>query len=363
MVSLWKMGIYLPAIYKETTLSDEAIESMCAQMEGLAISRENLKKILSEAYDLYFAALPKDVDEVPASEMPDPAKFIEQAIADNDALIFQEGYGLAKEFSSLLVAQGIGQAVEEITGPLNNMFSGDLLTVDKDKFAAAFSFDMDEDELSRLMETMLSGSDTSYTNNLLTLGYQNPDEPTTISFYFNSFEAKGNFTDFLDRYNERAGKEQEISYTDLTGLLMGSVETIINSVTYVLIAFVSISLVVSSIMIGIITYISVLERTKEIGILRAIGASKRNVSSIFNAETFIIGLLSGLIGVGCSYLLIFPINDIIHSLTGNPDITAVLPVQGATALVLIATILTMIGGLIPSRSASKKDPVIALRTE
>lgn len=144
---------------------------------------------------------------------------------------------------------------------------------------------------------------------------------------------------------------------------MGSVETIVNAVTYVLIAFVSISLVVSSIMIGIITYISVLERTKEIGILRAIGASKRNISSIFNAETCIIGLLSGIIGVIVTRLLLFPINDIIHKVTEIDDITAVLEPQAAVALVIIATVLTMIGGLIPSRSASKKDPVIALRTE
>ena len=144
---------------------------------------------------------------------------------------------------------------------------------------------------------------------------------------------------------------------------MGSVETIVNAVTYVLIAFVSISLIVSSIMIGIITYISVLERTKEIGILRAIGASKRNISSIFNAETFIIGMLSGVIGVVVTRLLLFPINDVIHKVTEIDDITAVLEPWAAIALVAIATVLTMIGGLIPSQSASKKDPVIALRTE
>ena len=144
---------------------------------------------------------------------------------------------------------------------------------------------------------------------------------------------------------------------------MGSVETIVNAVTYVLIAFVSISLIVSSIMIGIITYISVLERTKEIGILRAIGASKRNISTIFNAETFIIGFLSGVIGVVVTRLLLFPINNVIHKVTEIDDITAVLSLPAALVLVLIATLLTMFGGLIPSSSASKKDPVIALRTE
>ena len=145
--------------------------------------------------------------------------------------------------------------------------------------------------------------------------------------------------------------------------MMSSVKTIIDSVSYVLIAFVSVSLIVSSIMIGIITYISVMERTKEIGVLRAIGASKRNISQVFNAETFIIGLCSGLIGVGVTWLLIFPINEIIHRVAGNPDINAVLPLNAALILAGLSVILTIIGGLIPSSKAAQKDPVIALRTE
>ena len=154
-----------------------------------------------------------------------------------------------------------------------------------------------------------------------------------------------------------------IEYSDVTGILISSVKVIVDSVSYVLIAFVSISLIVSSIMIGIITYISVLERTKEIGILRAIGASKRNISSIFNAETFIIGFLSGLIGVGVSFMLLVPINAVIHALTNNPNITAVLPVVGGIVLVILSTVLTLIGGLIPSSKAAKQDPVLALRSE
>ena len=144
---------------------------------------------------------------------------------------------------------------------------------------------------------------------------------------------------------------------------MSSVSVIVDSVSYVLIAFVSISLIVSSIMIGIITYISVLERTKEIGVLRAIGASKRNISSIFNAETFIVGLFAGLIGIGVSLLLILPINAVIHAVTSNPDITAVLPLPAAIVLIILSVILTLIGGIIPSKKAAKKDPVLALRTE
>ena len=172
---------------------------------------------------------------------------------------------------------------------------------------------------------------------------------------------------FLDSYNEEmeaAGmEEQVISYTDMTGIMMSSVRTIIDSVSYVLIAFVAVSLVVSSIMIGIITYISVLERTKEIGVLRAIGASKRNISQVFNAETFIIGLCSGLIGIDATLILNIPINRLIYSLTDNPNIQAQLPPESAVVLVVLSMILTLIGGLIPSKQAAKKDPVIALRSE
>ena len=162
---------------------------------------------------------------------------------------------------------------------------------------------------------------------------------------------------------KKIDKEKVIEYTDITGVMISSVKIIVDSVSYVLIAFVSISLIVSSIMIGIITYISVLERTKEIGILRAIGASKRNVSNIFNAETFIIGLLSGLIGVGVSLLLLIPINKVIHTVTNNQNITAVLPFMAGIILIVLSTILTLIGGIIPSRKAAKQDPVLALRSE
>ena len=170
----------------------------------------------------------------------------------------------------------------------------------------------------------------------------------------------------IDEYNKKMEAENDekvIKYTDITGILMSSVSVIVDSVSYVLIAFVSISLIVSSIMIGIITYISVLERTKEIGVLRAIGASKRNISSIFNAETFIVGLFAGLIGIGVSLLLLIPINSIIHAVTGNPDIVAVLPLPAAIVLIILSVILTLIGGIIPSKKAAKKDPVLALRTE
>lgn len=246
---------------------------------------------------------------------------------------------------------------------IRDLFSGELMDIDTDAFAKAFNFSMDEDEVSRLMESMLRSDSASYKSNLIKLGYQDIDDPTSISIYFNDFESKNLFVEYLKDYNEKVDEEQELSYTDITGLLMSSVETIINSVTYVLIAFVSISLIVSSIMIAVITLISVMERTKEIGILRAMGASKKNVSSIFNAETFIIGLLSGGLGIGFTYAAIPVINKIIHSVTDNYDINAVLPTKYAIILILISVFLTIVAGIIPSRKASKQDPVIALRTE
>ena len=276
-----------------------------------------------------------------------------------------------KKKAILLTQAQIGASLAQIMAPLSeslgglaNIFGDDFMTIDTDKFAEAFKFDMEEEDLSRLMSSMLKSSTASYSNNLINLGYQDKADPTAISLYFNSFDSKENFLSLLDEYNDTVDdEEKEISYTDITGLLMGSVKVIIDSVTYVLIAFVSISLIVSSIMIAVITLISVMERTKEIGILRAMGASKKDVSSIFNAETFIIGLLSGLLGVGVTWALIPPINKIIHDVTGNFDINAVLEMEPAIVLVIISVLLTMFAGIIPSRKASKQDPVIALRTE
>ena len=353
-------------MYKENAITEEKIGEMLGNIDQISLDPATATKVIGDAFDNYYGSLAPDENNlVPVADLPPTDAAIMKAITDNSSAIFEEGYNLAKEYMALLVAKGTGEALAEVMAPLADLFSGgeDILTIDTDKFAEAFQFNKDEDELSRIMETMLGNEDKSYKGNLVKLGYQDEDDPTGISFYFDDFESKNRFTDFLTRYNDNAPEEKKLQYTDITGILMGSVETIVNAVTYVLIAFVSISLVVSSIMIGIITYISVLERTKEIGILRAIGASKRNISSIFNAETFIIGMLSGVIGVVVTRLLLFPINDIIHKVTEIDDITAVLGLPAALVLVAIATILTMIGGLIPSSSASKKDPVIALRTE
>ena len=247
-------------------------------------------------------------------------------------------------------------------------YIGSSMTVDQNKIASAFQFNMSEDDLRRLMEAMSSqNKESSAKANLQSLGYADLAEPTAMYIYLVDFAGKEEFLDFLDDYNtdmEAAGKEdQVIRYTDVTGIMMSSVRTIIDSVSYALIAFVAVSLVVSSIMIGIITYISVMERTKEIGVLRAIGASKRNISQVFNAETFIIGLCSGLIGIGVTLLTLIPGNQLIHHLTNNPDITAQLPVVNALVLIALSVILTLIGGFIPAKQAAKKDPVIALRSE
>ena len=273
---------------------------------------------------------------------------------------------MAKAMTEAVMKKTVLTKVGELTSNLTSSFAS-AFNVDQKKIAGAFKVNITEEEITRIITSMMSGEDKTAKTNLISLGYQNLEEPTFMSFYFDSFDGKEEFIKFIDDYNnkmEKEGKEDKvIHYTDATGILMNSVKTIVNAVTYVLIAFISISLIVSSIMIGIITYISVYERTKEIGILRAMGASKRNISSIFNAETFIIGFLSGAFGIGISYALIPIINKVLHSFTGNIPLTVTLYVGNAVFLVILSVVLTLIGGLIPARAASKKDPVIALRTE
>ena len=206
-------------------------------------------------------------------------------------------------------------------------------------------------------------SDSTYDENMRILGQVDLDSPRSIYIYASTFENKDYISDAISAYNEAGDEADKIVYTDYVKLLMSSVTTIISAISYVLIAFVAISLVVSSIMIGIITYISVLERTKEIGILRSVGASKRDISRVFNAETLIVGFVAGALGIGITLLFLLPINIILHTLTGIESLSATLPVAGATALVVISMALTLIAGLIPSGIAAKKDPVVALRTE
>lgn len=264
-------------------------------------------------------------------------------------------------------AKSFGNAFETQIGQNLQSAMTDAMKIDTDAFAKAFQFNMTEDDLTELMMSMSGTASATYDSNLQKLGYADFAKPSEIDIYPKDFESKEQVVDYLDRYNkkmEKAGKdEQVISYTDVVGTLMSSVTDIVNTISYVLIAFVAISLVVSSIMIGVITYISVLERKKEIGILRAIGASKRNVSQVFNAETFIIGLCAGLIGIGLTLLLLLPGNMIIHTVADNSNVNAVLPVIPALVLIALSVVLTLLGGLIPSKKASKSDPVTALRTE
>ena len=264
-------------------------------------------------------------------------------------------------------AKSFGNALETQIGQNLQSVMTDAMKIDTDAFAKAFQFNMTEDDLTELMMSMSGTASATYDSNLQKLGYADFAKPSEIDIYPKDFESKEQVADYLDRYNkkmEKAGKdEQVISYTDVVGTLMSSVTDIVNTISYVLIAFVAISLVVSSIMIGVITYISVMERKKEIGILRAIGASKRNVSQVFNAETFIIGLCAGLIGIGLTLLLLLPGNMIIHTVADNSNVNAVLPVIPALVLIALSVVLTLLGGLIPSKKASKSDPVTALRTE
>ena len=270
----------------------------------------------------------------------------------NDAQIVKE----QKENKDVNVFSGLDFPTDDNTTSMENLTTEQRLAMSK----------LSSEEIAQMMETYSANKDASYEKNLQKLGAVDIDTPTSISIYPKDFEAKDKISKAIDEYNQKQrddGKEENtISYTDIVGTMMKSVSQIINTISYVLIAFVAISLVVSSIMIGIITYISVLERTKEIGILRAIGASKKDISRVFNAETLIIGLISGLIGIGITVLLTLPINSMIFAVTGVKVVTAV-PFKAGVVLVLISMFLTIIAGLIPAKIASKKDPVIALRTE
>ena len=258
--------------------------------------------------------------------------------------------------------KSMGNAMTSLMGNMQDIFS-----INPDAFAKAIQVNMSEDDLQELMTSLMTTGTVSYESNLNKMGYADENDPQTISIYPIDFDSKQVVDQIIEDYNDdmkNSGQEDKvISYTDMVGMMMSSVTSIVNMISYVLIAFVAISLVVSSIMIGVITYISVLERRKEIGILRAIGASKGNVGAVFNAETFIIGLLAGLIGIGLTIIAIFPMNYIIHTVSGNTDVNAALPIGAAFILIALSVVLTLLGGLIPANKASKSDPVTALRTE
>ncbi|MBQ4562656.1 MAG: ABC transporter ATP-binding protein/permease [Clostridia bacterium] len=265
---------------------------------------------------------------------------------------------LNEMFSALMAEQirmqyATGVATQMAQMPPEQLLMG--LTADLESFT--------DEQYGRYYDEIMTFSDSTYEDSLIELGYLDLEKPSAINIFASSFENKDIITDAIRTYNDSVDEVHKIKYTDYIGIMMKSVTLIIDAITYVLIAFVAISLIVSSIMIGVITLISVQERTKEIGILRAIGASKKNVSRMFNAETMIVGFTSGLFGVVITALLCIPINAILYALTDIPNLKAFLPLPAAIILVVISVLLTLISGIIPSRSAAKKDPVVALRTE
>lgn len=282
--------------------------------------------------------------------------------------------GMQEAMQSVMtsVSSSLTSAMSQAMSGLGGLGSGmgnmeDALSINPEAFAKAIQMNMNEDDLSELMMSLLSSENSSYDGNLKKLGYADLNVPGGINIYPKDFESKSEIVGILDQYNadmEAAGEDEKvITYTDLVGTLMSSVTNIVNIISYVLVAFVAISLVVSSIMIGVITYISVLERKKEIGILRAIGASRHNVSQVFNAETFIIGFCAGAMGIGITLLLLIPANSIIRSLADGVNVKAALTPVAAVVLIGLSVVLTLLGGLIPSRKAAKSDPVTALRTD
>lgn len=330
---------------------------------------EALAKQINDAAEQINKSIDDTLAEQAAAMQVDPADILKESLNGTvepflTAKELQEGikkYGEGIEMmqNAEVVGPALGKAAEAV---------GNQFNIDPSGIADAFTMKMDEEEITRLITAYVSGDEkTSYEGNLRELGYADVNRPVSMSFFLKDFESKEAFLDFLESYNkemqDNGDEDLVISYTDITGVMIKSLKTITNAVSYVLIAFVAISLIVSSIMIGVITYISVLERTKEIGILRAIGASKKDISRIFNAETIIIGACAGLIGIGASLLLLIPINAILLHLTGLKSLVAVLPAAGGIALVFISIFLTFIAGLIPSGMAARKDPVVALRTE
>ncbi len=301
------------------------------------LTRENMENTMAEAFAQQMGMAEDEIRSYISS------------MSDEDITEF---------FTEMVTEQIKAQYAEQVAVQMSSMSSTQL--------ASALDMSMPtytDKQMYQYYDDILEFSTSTYDDNLKKLGYIDLDSPSTINLYASSFEEKDTIEEAIVQYNDSVDELEEIKYTDYVGIMMSSVTSIINAITYVLIAFVAVSLIVSSIMIGVITLISVQERTKEIGILRAIGASKKNVSSMFNAETVIIGFTSGALGVLITYLLCIPINMILHHLTGIGNLSAYLPIPVAVALVAISVILTLFSGIIPSRSAAKKDPVVALRTE
>ncbi len=327
--------------------TDEATQTLSAGIMGM-LDSDALEQIIGTALQSYMASYME-----------------EMSAALSDSISSQMSAAMSQMTTQLTAA--ISSSIEDMMSEISDEITESMNNIDAESIMESLTANMDSDALLELMTSMGTASSASYEDNLANLGYVDFDCPTEIDIYPKDFESKDEVVAIIDNYNTQmqdAGEEEkQITYTDLVGTMMSTVTTIINLVSYVLIAFVSVSLIVSSIMIGIITYISVLERTREIGILRALGASKRNIASIFNSETFIVGLCSGLLGVGIALLLLFPINMVVHNFVQDDNARAYLPAAYCIFLVVLSVVLTLIGGLIPSRKASKMDPVTALRSE
>ena len=332
-----------------------------AYLENDAAAQQCLAQLKALGGDVLAERLQQAMTDYAQKQL---APYLQQAMDQVMKAISEQ---IATTVSSQLKAGAaglMGQMATQMSSSFANLASA--MHVDASAFARAIHFNMDAEDLSSLMMSYAKASKLTYDNNLTTLGYADEADPISVKIFPRDFEAKERVLDHIDAYNKQvkaAGHdEQAISYTDYMGIIMGSVTDIVNTISLVLIAFVSISLVVSSIMIGIITYISVLERKKEIGILRAIGASKRNVANVFNAETFIEGLIAGVFAIVVVVAVSFPVNTWALAAKQVPNLMS-LPVQDALVLIAISVLLTVVAGLLPARSASKKDPVEALRSE
>ena len=360
ILNLDKIGFssYMESDLFKQILSDsmgDLLDTSGLQEQFAASLQQNLQTVMTSYLERYSEQLGQKLGEALQAKLT-------AAIQTQMSTVMQQLMSqLAGQFS-----QQIQTAIQTNIAALGSQME-DALQIDAETFQSAIQLNMSNDELVNLVKNTLQSTSTTSTSVLASLGYVDYSTPGSIWIYPKSFESKNQIVDELNAYNDamRAQGEDDkvIVFSDTVGTLMSAVTKIVDMVSNVLVAFVAISLVVSSIMIGVITYISVLERRKEIGILRAIGASKHNVSQVFNAETFIIGLCSGVIGVGLCLLLLIPGNMLIHSIAGTNSVTAVLPPKAALILIVLATLLTILGGLLPARSAAKCNPVTALRSE
>ena len=363
-----------------TELINKKIQEIIKDNGDLNISQEQMQEILTEV----LAGYNKYVEDNELVSSEDLNKYLTEYLNSNQAkgiitnnlTNIVKSQNLEEQISNIMtkymqstvstMSKSLEKEMQSSIAKLSKSMSN-AFTFDTNTFTKAFKMKMDEQEMSDLFQSLMKKETVSYEGNLKTLNYAKLDEPSGINIYPKDFDGNKEITNIINEYNAKMEENEEddkvISYTDMVGTLMSSVTTIVDTISYVLIAFVAISLIVSSIMIGVITYISVLERKKEIGILRAIGASKHNVSQVFNAETFIIGALAGLIGVGVTLLLLIPTNKIIYVLSNGANVKASLPFEAGVTLIIISIVLTLVGGIIPSKKAAKEDPVLALRSE